>query len=233
MFHPKLPARQRGFWNFVIPAVIGAAGALMGGRQARKGAEATNATNVALSREQMAFEYDMSNTAVQRRVYDLKKAGLNPMLAYNDVASTPSYQRANVENPEIPMGQGIASASQGIAEKMAMAASIKATQAQTRKTEAEAQLIEAQVPYSAHNAKHQAETIFSGMEKLAAEASSAVSKARLDDLNLKQLQPLLIEYQRLLNQAERLGLSEKEATAEFFKTVPQAKWLEIVRRVLR
>lgn len=64
-----------------------------------KGAQAQNAANATSAREQMEFQRDMSNTAHQREMADLKAAGINPMMAAKfGGASTPGGASFSSEN---------------------------------------------------------------------------------------------------------------------------------------
>lgn len=73
------------------------------------GQESANRANKDIARAQMAFQERMSNTAHQREVSDLRKAGLNPILSATggSGASTPQGASAHMENS---VGTGVTSA---------------------------------------------------------------------------------------------------------------------------
>jgi hypothetical protein len=94
----------------VIAAGIGAVGSLIGGQQRNSAADFQ-------ARQQMAFQREMSDTAYQRTMADMKAAGLNPMLASRvGGASTPAgamAQMSDVITPAVTAGTSAYSAAMG------------------------------------------------------------------------------------------------------------------------
>lgn len=118
-------------WGPVINAGATAAGTLM-----------TNRANQQLAEDNRQFQADMSGTAHQRQVADLRAAGLNPILSATlGGASSPSGSLATMQDA---LGLSVSSALQTRrvnADLKNIQAEIKLKKAATRKTDAESGVI--------------------------------------------------------------------------------------------
>lgn len=76
------------------------------------GADMSNKASAKQAKDQMQFQERMSSTAYQRAVADMRKAGLNPVLAASSPASTPGGAMGSVHNPNLgeALSKGVSSA---------------------------------------------------------------------------------------------------------------------------
>lgn len=107
--------------------------------------KSANKQNIALAREQMNFQERMSNSAYQRGMEDMKKAGLNPMLAFQQGgASQPSGALGQVNPVENRMAEMTHNSAQSAIQlaNMATDMDMKETQSDLQRAQAKKTLAE-------------------------------------------------------------------------------------------
>lgn len=202
-------------WGAIIGAGISSASSLLGGALSSAGQSAANNQsmqfNAMEAQKNRDWQERMSNTAYQRAMADMKSAGLNPILAYQQGgAGIGSGAQASVklENAMEGMGKGVSSAGQ-LAQRVAELNNIKA---ETANKVSQEQLNNANALLTGANIERtKQETITSAVqaEKLKAEAAltteelqspaarralyaaqghSARSQGDLNDVNREQIE---------------------------------------------
>lgn len=171
----------------LITAGAGVAGGVLGNlansqntasanEQSAKNQAAANAASLTSSREQMEFQERMSNSAYQRSMQDMQKAGLNPMLAYmKGGASTPSGASYTAGAPDVkaaqyndPIGPALTSGFDAYSKTKTLAQAAEGLKIQNANSQAEIALKAAQVANttaSAKNASIQAEILAAQAKK--------------------------------------------------------------------
>lgn len=189
----------------VFSAILGAAVSYYGASQNSSAQGRANRTNIALQRENQAWQEQMSNTAVQRRKADIIAAGGNPALAFTNgqEASTPVTTPAKVESTR-PGDATIA----GFNTAMQMA-TVQQTKAQTALTLATARKASVEADNMEKFGSKEAEFAFNVKLEASEQADLKTEITRLErDLTAVQVEKLEKALPLMLKELDAKARSE-------------------------
>lgn len=178
----------------------------------------TSAFNIHEARQNRRFMRNMSNTEMQRRLEDLKKAGINPLMAVGGKglggASVPHSAAGQAETPRLSGGRGI--------EAMQLMLQARLNDAQVEDLTSAAQLKKAQAGDISFMQKDR-------LINLQAQTLAQLAQGKLTDEQRGQLQ---IQARLLEAQIRKLGVETQTSALQLEKEKLMKKPYELANELI-
>lgn len=188
----------------MLPAIIGGIASIGSALIAGEGQSQANAANAREAERNREFQERMRGSQYQTAVEDMRKAGLNPALAYQQGgAGTPTGSTAVHNNTAAGAPQAAGAALQTFQSLRKTAAEIQLINSQDLKTRTEAALINQDALIRILDKNRAYGTYAEQIERIKAESREAVSTAREADASAT---------------IRQLGIPEAQAIANFYRS---------------
>lgn len=224
----------------MFPAIIGGIASVVGSMIGAKGQSDTNTANAHEAERNRAFQERMRASQWQTSVEDMRKAGLNPALAYQQGgAGTPTGATAVHQNPAGGAATAAAESVRTFQDMRRTNAEIEKTTAETDRTRTETQLanqnlllkiLEKELGYrNFGNAMHK---IKSEADQAGSSAAEARASAQIRELAIPEAQAIAAFYRSAMGKLDPFINSASGAAGTLTKLIPLVRGRRVAKKLL-